>query len=147
MEKITSRAALQLHIQYLEVKQSEEWAILKSSIVTAREELRPLNMIKRTLKEMNSSSTDKNELIFLFRLLRRIESATTVVGVTAGIWSKTVLFGFSQTPIKKVVGLLFQFKVANIVAKQAENIKSVGSSLIDYLRKTKSITSNREKNG
>ena len=135
MEKITSRAALQLHIQYLEVKQSEEWAILKSSIVTAREELRPLNMIKRTLKEMNSSSTDKNEIL------------ATVVGVTAGILSKTVLFGFSQNPIKKVVGLLFQFKVANIVAKQAENIKSVGSSLIDYLRKTKSITSNREKNG
>ena len=81
MEKITSRAALQLHIQYLEVKQSEEWAILKSSIVTAREELRPLNMIKRTLKEMNSSSTDKNEIL------------ATVVGVTAGILSKTVLFG------------------------------------------------------
>ena len=106
MEKITSRAALQLHIQYLEVKQSEEWAILKSSIVTAREELRPLNMIKRTLKEMNSSSTDKNEIL------------ATVVGVTAGILSKTVLFGFSQNPIKKVVGLLFQFKVANIVGRE-----------------------------
>jgi hypothetical protein len=134
MQKITSRAALQSHIQYLEQKQIVEWDLVKSTILVAREELRPVNIIKSTFREMTVSSTGKQDLL------------AAVIGAAAGVLSKTVVFGFSHNPIKKVVGTLLQFKVANIVANQAENINRVSSRILEYLKKRMIPSSKKDNN-
>ena len=55
MQNISSVAGLKNAIQLLEVEQAIKWQILKEQFYNTRESLKPINLIKSSLKEITSS--------------------------------------------------------------------------------------------
>ncbi len=116
--------ALNELIILLQEKRAAELLLFKEQLHTTYESLKPINLVKNTFHEMTSSTEIKNEII------------SNAIGIGTGFISKKLLIGSSHNPIKRVVGTLLQFAVANLVSKHSEGIKSVGSNLIQRLLKS-----------
>jgi hypothetical protein len=62
--------------------------------------------------------------------------ANSAIGLTTGYIFKKILFGKSTNPVKLALGLFIQFALANLVAQNAEIIKSKSATLINlFFRK------------
>lgn len=111
MEKITTGEDLKMAIQQLEDKQNGEWLLLKEQFLITYENLKPLNIIKNTIKDVTASADFKESVI------------GTTMGLTAGFLSKKLVVGASNNPIKKIAGALLQYGVSAVVARNPETIK------------------------
>ena len=111
MKKIHSKSQLKEKIYVLELQQHEEFVNLKSQFQTTYESLKPINFIKSTLQEVSSSTVIKNNLL------------NNTIGLATGYLSKRVLVGASHNPIKRLLGTILEFAIANIVTKKAESIQ------------------------
>ncbi|WP_394990422.1 hypothetical protein [Emticicia sp.] len=105
-------------ISLLENRQAQELMLLKDNIHLSYQSLRPINLIKSTLNEVALSSDIKDGIF------------NNVIGLITGYLSKKVLFGASHNPIKRVVGTVLQFAIAQVVSKNAHTIKAIGEVLI-----------------
>ncbi|MBA3704361.1 MAG: hypothetical protein H0W84_00230 [Bacteroidetes bacterium] len=117
MQKITTTEELKSAIQLLEYKQANEWPLLKAQFSTTYESLKPLNILKSTIKDV--FSTD---------LKGDISSAA--IGLATGFLAKKSFVGTSHNPLTKILGMLIEIAVANKVGKNADEIKSIGSLLL-----------------
>lgn len=97
-------------ILLLKEKQASELKLLKEELHSTHELLKPLNFIKNTLVEVATLPEMKNKLL------------TGALGLVTGYLSKKVLFGASTNPIKKMLGTVLQFAIANVVVKKAEDV-------------------------
>lgn len=120
MHNIKSAADLRMAIELLENQQQQEGLLLKEQFHIAYESIKPLNIIKNTLKEASKAPELKNNIL----------GAT--VGLSAGYVSKKLFQFFSGGPLKKILGTALQFSITNAVAKNPEMIKSAGSSIIKF---------------
>ena len=120
MQKITTVDELRGTILLLEIKQADEKALLNEQFETTLENLKPANLIKNTLKDLNASPDFKGGLL------------NTALSIGAGYLSKKVTVGSSGGPLKQVLGSLIQMGVTALISKNADGIKS----------KTKSVLSN-----
>ena len=124
MRKITSITELKESIQLLEIRQADDAYLLKEQLLVTYEKLKPINLIKNSIKDLLKSPDLKNGLI------------NTTMGIAAGYLSKKAVVGSTHNPIKQLLGTLVQLGVTNIVSKNSEDIKSIGISLISsFLRK------------
>ena len=128
MQKIKTTNDLKAAIQQLEIKQANELILLKDQFNTTYESLKPLNLIKNTLREAVSSPKVKNSLL------------ATTIGLAGGYLSKKLMVGASKNPIKRIVGTLLELGVANAASKNPETIKWVAEKLIKFLSKKKEAT-------
>jgi hypothetical protein len=112
MEKIKSIKELRDAIVQLESKQLEDKRLLKEQFVSTYESLRPVNLIKTTIKDLITSPDLKSNL---FRAL---------LGLAAGYLSKRATFGLSPNPLKNILGSFLQLGVSNVVTKKSGGIKS-----------------------
>ena len=112
MEKIKSIKELREAIVQLENKQLEDKRLLKEQFVSTYESLRPVNLIKTTIKDLITSPDLKSNL---FRAL---------LGLAAGYLSKRATFGLSPNPLKNILGSFLQLGVSNVVTKKSGGIKS-----------------------
>ncbi|CAN5421605.1 hypothetical protein BH10BAC1_BH10BAC1_02290 [soil metagenome] len=125
MQTNTSIAELKESIRCLEIKQAEEGQLLKEQFKVTYESLKPINLIKSTLKEFTSVPDLKSELL------------NTTVGMAAGYFAKSKLIGDTESPLKKALGTLLQIGVTSVVSKNADNLKSVAQFFIKNILKKK----------
>lgn len=119
MEKQSAADSLKESIRLLEIRQAEEAQILKEQFKITYESLKPVNLIKRSLQEIAGSPDIKNNLF------------EAIVSILTGYLTKKVMISSKSNPFMKILGVLLQFGVTSLVAKNAENIRNLFSELID----------------
>jgi hypothetical protein len=121
MSSITNAAGLQNAVQQLEVQQAHELVLLKAAFNTTTESLQPINIIRSTLKNAMTAPDLKVDVI------------KAAIGLTTGVLAKKLMIGKTINPFKKLLGVLIEMTVANKVVKNADEIKSTGSMLLNTL--------------
>jgi hypothetical protein len=128
MQNITSSAGLKDAIKLLEAEQEIKAQLLKEQLYLTYESLKPVNLLRHTLKEISSSPY----------LIDNISG--TAMGLLSGFLSRKIFVGTSGNLIRKLVGSILQFGVTNVVAQNSDVIKSIGQALLQhYFRKKKQI--------
>ncbi len=118
MKKLPSNDSLNEAIALLEMKRDKELMELKQQLEKVGESLKPINIIKDTLKEIKSSPDIKDGI------------GKTVVGVASGFLVKNILFGNTYNPMKIIAGLAIQTAASNFGSNHYNNIRSVGHTLL-----------------
>jgi len=121
MEKITNITELNQAILILEAKKNLDEAVLKEQFGIIYESLKPINLIKNTIKKLAETPDFKNDLL------------NTSLSLAVGYLSKKITIGSTHNPIKQMLGIILQMGVTRIVSKNADNIKLTLESLIDNL--------------
>jgi|ERR1051326_682894 hypothetical protein len=110
MLKIKTTDELQLAIMHLEYKQATEWQALQKQFDDTRERLKPMNLLKDTLREIGESPE--------------------AVGSTAGYLAKKIIVGKSENVFRNFIGTVIQ----NIFASNPEMVKSLTTKLFNAIR-------------
>ncbi len=114
MQNINSVMELKYAIQVLEIEQAEKAILLKEQFFLTYESLKPVNLIKNTLKEIFTSPNLIDNFV------------GTTVGLASGYLSKKIVVGASGNIFKKLLGSLLEYGVTNIVAQHPDGIVSLG---------------------
>lgn len=126
MAKISSDINLQTVIPQLEILKTAEAALLKAELHEAYESMRPINLIKSTMKEVAESPDLHNNML------------NTAVGLTTGYISKSLFERVSTNPLRKIMGIALLFGVTNVVTKNPNIVRKMGITvfnLFNYLKK------------
>jgi len=125
MQKITSSTELKNAIQLLEEDQAIKGQLLKEQVFITYESLKPINLLKTTLKDLSTSPY----------LIENIVGSA--VGIATGYASKKIVVGASAGIIRKLFGTILQFGITNLVARHPDAIKSVGHYIIQQIFRKK----------
>ena len=125
METITSVVSLKNAIQLLEAEQTVKGILLKEQFQLTFESLKPINILKNTLKEVSSSPLLIDNIL------------GSVVGLATGYLSKKIVVGASGNIFRNILGSILQFGVTNVVSRHPEGIKSIGQSIFQLLFRKK----------
>ncbi len=117
----TATERLKESIRLLEMKQEAEGKILKEQLKITYESLKPVNLIKSSLKEITSSVEVKNDLL------------GAIMSILSGYLTKRMVAGSNSNVFIKVLGALLQFGVTGLIAKNADTIRNFLSTLIDKM--------------
>lgn len=128
MKKFTCIRELNEEIIMLQLKQEEDRKALNEQFKLTAQSLRPVNLIKSSLKDVFSSPDLKDNLV------------NSSIGIGAGYITNKVIAGASHNPIKKIIGTLLQLGVTNLVSNYGEEIKSGAAKLFKKLFANKSRT-------
>jgi hypothetical protein len=123
MAKICSVEDLRNAIQLLDVEQSASELILKEQFHLVYESLRPINMIRSTLKDLfalSSSSLTEN-------------LSGTALGEASGFLIKKLFIGNSGNVLRKLIGTLLQLGITNIASKKSDVIISAVQSIFQRI--------------
>jgi hypothetical protein len=121
MSEITSFEGLVDEIHLLEIEQAVKRQLLKEQLNITYETLKPINLIKSALTDISTSPY----------LIDNIMG--TAMGVASGFLTKKIFVGASGNLIRKLLGSILQFGVTNVVAQNAETIKSFGQIVFQHL--------------
>lgn len=130
METITNSNELRNAINLLEIKQKEEGLILKEQCKITYESLKPINLIKTSLKNLVTPDLTGNLL-------------SSTLSLAAGYMSKKTLIGSTHNPLKQLLGTVLQMGVTSLVSKNTSGIKSVVTNIISSFFKKKNEPYNR----
>lgn len=109
LQKIANTTDLDVAIKRLERKVKVQEADLQDHFHSLLVSLKPTNILKTTIHEVQESTELKHNL---FRV---------ALGLGAGYFSKKMVVGKSAGLIKKALGTALQFGVTQFVAKKNEN--------------------------
>jgi hypothetical protein len=118
MQQITTVAGLKNAIQILEIEQNARKEELKEQLHLTYESLRPVNIIRSTLKELFSMSDN---------------IPGTALGAAGGFLLKKLLVGSSGGVLKRLIGTVLQLGITNIASHKSDAIKSLGLSLFQRI--------------
>jgi hypothetical protein len=127
MNSITTSEELKAAIQELELQQAGELILLKDQYYKTKEGFKLINLIKSKFKETISDPDLKTDAI------------NAAIGFTSGILAKKLMIGKTINPFKKLLGIAVEMAVASSVAKNADGIKSAGSSIFNILFRKKAV--------
>jgi hypothetical protein len=134
MQKITSSTELKKAIQLLEEEQAIQGRLLKEQVFITYESLKPINLIKNTLKDLSSSPY----------LIENIVGSA--MGIATGYVSKKIVVGTSANIFRKLIGSIFQLGVTNLIAQHPDAIKLFGQYIVQHIfRKKEKDSESREK--
>jgi hypothetical protein len=119
---INNKFDLDLAIAKLERKQFMLEEDLKNDFHSLLEGLRPTNILKHTVQEIQESTTLRNNLL------------KVALGLGAGYFSRKLLVGKSAGVVKKILGTALQYGITNLVAK-----KNASEEPTDHRPKKKSL--------
>jgi hypothetical protein len=122
MKKISPTVQLSEAILLLEADHAIKGQILKDQFLVTYESLKPINLIKSTLKEIATSPIIGDNVL------------GSIMGLATGYLSKKIVVGGSANPFRKLFGTLLQFGIANTVAKHPEIIRMVGQYIAQFIR-------------
>ncbi|WP_264529452.1 hypothetical protein [Flavobacterium sp. N502540] len=105
METIYTLDSLDRKIQLLETQQNAEWCAIKDEIDDIKEHLKPLNLIRSTVEEINETVGFKSDL------------AQSAISIGIGYLAKRFVVGKSTSTFKNIFGSLLQLFVTNVVSK------------------------------
>lgn len=105
MEAIQNIDQLNQRIQELEVRQDTEWCAIKDHVDEIKEDLKPLNLIRNTVEEINETIGFKSHM------------AQAAISIGIGYVAKRFIVGKGDTMFKGILGTIVQLVVTNLVAK------------------------------
>lgn len=123
MDNITSVEDLKNAIKALEVDQNEKELILREHFHLVYDSLRPINIIKATLKDLvsfSSSSISEN-------------LSGTALGEAGGFLLKKMFIGNSGNIFRKLIGTMLQLGITNIASKKSDVILSAVQSILQRI--------------
>ena len=121
MEKQNAVATLKESIRILEIRQAEEGQQLNAQLRLAYESLKPINLIKNSIKDLASSFEIKHSLL------------ETIVSFISGYFAQRMIVSSKSNVFKKLLGVLMQFGVNNVVLKNIDTIRIFVSNLIEKI--------------
>jgi len=121
MQSITSIVELKNAILLLEIEKADKGRILKEQFYLTYESLKPINMIKSTLKELFSGPD----------LIDNLLGAT--MGLASGYLSKKIVIGTSHNIFRRLFGSLVDFGITNLVTQHPDGIKSIGQFIFQHI--------------
>ncbi len=127
MNSITTSEELKAAIQQLELQQADELILLKEQYYKTKEGFKLTNLIKSKFKETISDPGLKTDAI------------NAAIGFTSGILARKLMIGKTINPFKKLLGIAVEMLVAGSVTKNADGIKSAGSSIFNILFRKKEV--------
>ena len=113
LEMIANTSDLEVAIKRLERKKALMEEDLKDHVHTILESLKPANILKHTIHEVQGSTELKHNLF------------KVALGLGAGYFSRKLVIGKSAGLVKKALGTALQYGITNFVAKR--NDKEGGS--------------------
>lgn len=120
---INSEAELRSAIMLLESKQAEEKKLLKEEIHATFESMKPINILKNTLKDAVASEELKGHAL------------NSSLGFAAGYISKKVFEGATHSPVRKLLGSLVMMGVSKLIAKNPEALGSLKNTVLNFFSK------------
>ena len=123
MRPITTSEELKAAIQELELRQGDELILLKEQFYKTKQDFKLINIIKGTFKQAVASPDLKTDAI------------NAAIGFTTGVIAKKLMIGKTINPFKKLLGIIVEMAVANKVVKNADGIKSAGSSIFNLFKR------------
>jgi hypothetical protein len=133
MQNITSAVELKNAIQLLEVEQAIKGQLVKEQFFITYESLRPVNLLRSTIKEVVTSPNLYGNII------------DTAIGMATGYLSKKMVIGSSGNIFKKLIGSALQVGVTNVVSQHTDIIRSFGQYIFQHIFNTKDH--NKQENG
>lgn len=127
MLKENSKIDLTAAIERLERKQVASLSMIQRQATHAYESLKPVNLIKKLLKDISSSGPIKNILL------------TASTGLTSGFLLKKLMVGKSKSIAMKLFGNVVMFGVANFIGRHPGLVIAAKDKFI------RSISYNRRK--
>ncbi|MBS7230764.1 hypothetical protein KHA90_06990 [Flavobacterium psychroterrae] len=122
METIYTLDSLDQQIKQLELRQDAEWCSIKDEIEDIKENLKPLNLIRNTVEEINETVGFKSNI------------AQSAISIGIGYLAKRFIVGKSTSMFKGIAGSLLQLVVTNLVSKPHHDTASDGSSQYESSR-------------
>jgi hypothetical protein len=129
MPNISSVEELKNAILLLEIEQAEKGRLLREQFYLTYESLKPVNLLKSTIKELFLEPNLIDNFI------------GTSLGLASGYLSKKIVVGASGNIIRKLVGTILQFGVTNVIAQHPGGIKSLGQILYHRIFDKKEVIS------
>ena len=125
MQNIKSSVELKNAIQLLEIDRSIKEQLLKVQFHVIYESVRPINIIKNTIKDITSSPILSENLL------------GSMIGLATGFISKKIVVGSSGNIFKKLLGSVIQFGVTNVVSNHNDTIKIISQSIVKHFFRKK----------
>lgn len=120
MQSITSSKEIKNAIRFLEVEHKIKQEALKEQFYITYESLKPVNLLRRTIHDISSSSDMMDDLL------------GTTMGLASGYISKKIWVGSSNSTIRKILGTLVQLGISNVVSRNSEGIKSFIQKILKH---------------
>ncbi|MTH14154.1 hypothetical protein [Flavobacterium sp. LC2016-01] len=105
MEPIYTIDQLNQRIKILENRQDTEWCSIKDEIEDIKENLKPLNLIRNTVEEINETVGFKSHI------------AQSAISIGIGYLAKRFIVGKGDSMFKGILGSIVQLVVTNLVSK------------------------------
>ncbi|MWB95531.1 hypothetical protein GON26_14265 [Flavobacterium sp. GA093] len=109
METVYDTTKLNQMILQTKAQQRADWNSIVEEIEEIKDNLKPLNLIKNTVEEINEAVGFKSNL------------AQSVISIGIGYLAKRFVVGKSDSTLKSILGSLLQLVVTNVVSKKQES--------------------------
>lgn len=116
MEPIYTIDELNQRIKLLEERQNTEWCAIKDHIDDITENLKPLNLIRNTVEEINETVGFKSHL------------AQSVISIGIGYLAKRFIVGKGDSMLNGILGSIVQLIITNLISKPGETSEEESSS-------------------
>jgi len=121
MQNITTVAGLKDAIKVLEAEQREKGKLLQEQLLLTYESLKPVNLLKSTLKDLFSAPHLMEDF------------SGTTLGMIIGYLIKKLYIKESQSKFRKIMGSVFQLGISKLIAQKAEYIRAIGQVIFQHL--------------
>lgn len=115
--EINSGTDLRAAIMQLEIRQAAEGKILRENFHLAYESIKPINLIKNTLRNITESKDLTDHIL------------SAGVGLATGQIVKMVFEEESDSPLKKLFSTALQFGVTTIIARHPETVQAISTGI------------------
>jgi hypothetical protein len=112
MAKQNAVDSLRESVRLLEIRQAEEGKILKEQLLITFESLKPVNLIKSTIKDIAGSVEIRSGLL------------EAIVSILSGYFTQKMIVRPGSNVFMRILGTVLQFEVAGFVAKNIESIRN-----------------------
>jgi hypothetical protein len=124
MQRISSVDGLKQAIGLLETERVEKGRLLKEQFLITYNSLRPVNLIRKTLKDIFSPSGLAENL------------SGTAIGAASGYILKRYFIGSSESKLKKLIASIIQFGITSATARFSDQFAIYGKAILQsFFRK------------
>ncbi len=129
MQNITNATELKNAIQLLQEEELIKRQLLQEQLKITFESLKPINLLKKTVKDFSTSPELIDSII------------GNVAGLASGYLTNKIFVGKSGNLLKKIIGVILQLGVTKVVSQYPDAIRSFGRFIIDYFLSKKDTDS------
>lgn len=125
METLYSVDALRNAIELLSIEQAEKEQQLKEEFFLVYESIKPVNLLKRTIKDFGTSPWLIEDML------------VTTLGLATGYTSKRFIVGTSTSFLRRLIGSVVQIGVTKTITQNQETLKSWVHHLFETILQNK----------